>query len=286
MGIKVVVDSASDLDEAEAQKYGVTFLPIEVRFGDETFLDGVNLTHKRFFEMLVETDELPKTSQINEFTFSERFAKLTASGDEVIVITISSKLSGTYDNAKRAARGYNGKVYVVDSLNATIGERILLEYCLRLIESGLDAKSIAEKLNKKRHDIRLLALVGTLKYLQKGGRISKATAFAGELLNVKPVVAVVDGEVKLVGKALGSRKGNNLLDKLIAESGIDFEMPYAVAYSGLNDSILSKYLEDSAHHFKEKTDRVPAYLIGSTVGTHVGPGAIAVAYFTSNPEEK
>lgn len=279
--VKILVDSASDIDLKEAESLGISLLPMEVRFGDEEFLDGVNLSHKEFFEKLVESVELPKTSQINEFRFEESFRKLTENGDEVVAIVISSKLSGTYNCAKKASEAFVGKVEVVDSLNACIGERILIEYALRLAKDGkMSAKEIAKELDDKKGKIQVLALLDTLKYLKKGGRISSVVAFAGELLSIKPVVAVVKGEVKLVGKAVGSKKGNNLLMQLVDKcGGIDFEMPYALGYSGLSDEYLKKYLKDSESLWKDKTDHVPSYMIGSTIGTHVGPGAIAVAFF-------
>ena len=279
--VKILVDSASDIDLEEAEKLGISLLPMEVRFGDEEFLDGVNLSHKKFFEKLVESVELPKTSQINEFRFEESFRKLTENGDEVVAIVISSKLSGTYNCAKKASEAFAGKVKVVDSLNACIGERILIQYALRLAKDGkMSAKEIAKELDDKKGKIQVLALLDTLKYLKKGGRISSVVAFAGELLSIKPVVAVVKGEVKLVGKAMGSKKGNNLLMKLVEKcGGIDFDMPYALGYSGLSDEYLKKYLKDSEILWKDKTENVPSYMIGSTIGTHVGPGAIAVAFF-------
>lgn len=283
MAIKMVVDSGSDIDLDEANELGITLLPMEIKFKDEEFLDGVNLTHRRFFEKLIESDDLPKTSQINEYRFTECFEELTADGSEVIAVVLSSKLSGTYDSACKAAQKFDGKVFVVDSLNVTIGERILFQYGLRLVKSGKSAAEVVDELNHRKHDIKLLALVGTLKYLQMGGRVSKTVAFAGALLNVKPVVAIEDGEVKLIGKALGSKKGNNLLNDLIQSSGgINFDLPYATAYSGLDDSTLNKYLEDSAEQYKGKTDHVPVYMIGSTIGTHAGPGAIAVAFFAED----
>lgn len=279
--VKILVDSASDIDLEEAEKLGISLLPMEVRFGDEEFLDGVNLSHKKFFEKLVESVELPKTSQINEFRFEESFRKLTENGDEVVAIVISSKLSGTYNCAKKASEAFAGKVEVVDSLNACIGERILIQYALRLAKDGkMSAKEIAKELDDKKGKIQVLALLDTLKYLKKGGRISSVVAFAGELLSIKPVVAVVKGEVKLVGKAMGSKKGNNLLMQLVDRcGGIDFGMPYALGYSGLSDEYLKKYLKDSEILWKDKTENVPSYMIGSTIGTHVGPGAIAVAFF-------
>ncbi len=282
--IKVVIDSGSDIVFEEAENLGVTLLPIEVRFGEEEFLDGVNLSHKEFFEKLIESDELPKTSQINVFRFEECFEKLTKNGYEVICITLSSKLSGTFDNAKEAAKKFGEKVFVVDSINATIGERILCELALRLVKEGkLSAKEIAQKLDERKRGIKLMAVLDTLKYLKKGGRISSVVAFTGELLSIKPVVAVEKGEVKLIGKAIGSKKGNNLLMQLVEKcGGIDFDMPHALAYSGLSDEYLKKYLQDSEKlwkgHVKSATE-IPSYMIGSSIGTHVGPGAIAVAFF-------
>lgn len=281
--VKILVDSASDVTEEEAKNLGISMLPMEITFGDETFLDGVNLSHERFFEMLIESADLPKTSQINEFRFNEEFEKLTSDGSELVVITLSSKLSGTYNCARNVAKNYAGKVFVVDSLQATIGIRILCEYAIRLVKEGRSAKDIAKLLDDKKAKIKLMAVLGTLKYLKKGGRISSLVAFAGEMLSIKPVVSVVNGEVKLVGKAMGSKKGNNLLTQLVEKSGgIDFSMPYALAYSGLSSEYLNKYLKDSKPLWEEHIDKIeniPSYMIGSTIGTHVGPGAVAVAFF-------
>ncbi len=280
--IKLLVDSSSDIDQEEADKFGITLLPMEVRFGEEEYLDGVTLSHKRFFELLIESDELPKTSQINEFRYEEAFSKLTQNGDDVIAIVLSSKLSGTYNCACDAAKKFNGKVRVIDSLNACVGERILCQYAIRLINEGLAIDEIVAKLEENKKKIKLLALLDTLKYLKKGGRISAVVALTGEVFNIKPVVSVEDGEVKLVGKAIGSKKGNNLLMQMVDGcGGIDFSMPYAVAYSGLSDALLQKYLEDSKEIWENNTDAVPRYMIGSTIGTHVGPGAIAVCFFAN-----
>ncbi len=280
--IKILVDSSSDIDQEEADKLGITLLPIEVRFGNDEYLDGVNLSHKRFFELLIENDELPKTSQINEYRYEEAFSKLTQNGDDVIAITLSSKLSGSYNCALSASQKFGGKVRVIDSLNACVGERILCQYALKLISENLTLDEVVAKLEENKKKIKLLALLGTLKYLKKGGRISAVVALTGEVFNIKPVVSVENGEVKLVGKAVGSKKGNNLLMQLVEScGGIDFSMPYAVAYSGLSDDLLQKYLEDSKAIWENNTDAVPQYMIGSTIGTHVGPGAIAVCFFAN-----
>ena len=279
--IKILVDSACDLEQSDAQALGVSLLPLQIRFGEEEFLDGVTLSHRAFFEKLIETNTLPQTSQINEYRFEEAFSELTEDGSEVVAITLSSKLSGTHASAVKAAKKFGGKVHVVDSLNACIGERVLLEYAVRLVKEGrLGAAEIAAELDEKKGKIQLLAVLDTLQYLRKGGRISSVTAIAGEMLSIKPVISVVRGEVKLVGKAMGSKKGNNLLTKLVSDcGGIDFTMPYVLGYSGLSDEFLQKYIRDSEALWKDHTDHVPYYLIGSTIGMHVGPGAIAVAFF-------
>ena len=280
--IKLMADSACDLEQTEADALGIALMPLSIRFGSEEYWDGVTLSHREFFEKLIETDEIPQTSQISDYRFEEAFASLTADGSEVIAVTLSSKLSGTHACAVRAAKKFPGKVYVVDSMNACLGERILVDYALRLIREGnLSAPEIAAELDEKKNKIQLLAVLDTLKFLRKGGRISTVTAFAGEMLSIKPVITVVKGEPKLIGKAMGSKKGNNLLNRLVDEcGGVDFTMPYVLGYSGLSEDFLMKYLHDSEHLWKDHTDHVPYYLIGSTIGTHVGPNAIAVAFFT------
>ncbi len=285
MAIKIVIDSPSDIDLKEAEALGVTLIPMEIQFGDEKYEDGVNLTHEQFFEKLIESAELPKTSQINPYTFEEKFAPLVEEGHEVIAITISSKLSGTFRNAQTAAKKFGNQVTVVDSLNASIGERLLCQYALRLIEDGKSAQEIVSLLNEAKKKINLIAVLDTLKYLKKGGRIGALTAFAGEMLSIKPVIGIIDGAVKLIGKAIGSKKGNNLLNTLVREKGIDFTMPYGVIWSGLDDSMLLKYLKDSEHLWRYQTDSVPSYPIGSTIGTHIGPGGIGVAFFAEGRGE-
>ncbi len=280
MAIKLVVDSASDYVEEEARGLGIELVPMEVRFEEECFLDGFNLSHKEFFEKLIESSDLPKTSQINEYVFEECFDRLTRGGDEVIAITLSSKLSGTYSSAEKAAKKFGGKVRVVDSLSASIGERILCQYAYRMIGEGKGVDEICQKLEESKLNIKVLALLDTLKYLKKGGRISSVVALTGEVFSIKPVISIVNGEVKMAGKAVGSKKGNNLLNQLVEScNGIDFSLPFAVGFSGLSDHLLVKYLEDSGQLWKDKVENIPSYMIGSTIGTHVGPGAIAVAFF-------
>ncbi len=277
MKVRIIADSAADL--LPEIKSRVTVIPLTVRFGEREYLDGVTLTHKEFYEHLIESDELPTTSQIPPQSFADVFESVTAAGETAIVITVSSKLSGTYQSACIAAEDFHGKVHVLDSLNLSIGQGILIEYALRLADSGMDAECIIDELTHARNNICLVAMLDTLEYLKRGGRISKTVAFAGGLLSIKPVIGIVDGEVKILGKARGSRQANNLLISEIENGGIDFSNPVLLGYTGISDTLLLKYIEDSASVWESKIDSPKYTTIGSAIGTHAGPGAIAVAFF-------
>ena len=278
MKIRIITDSAADLPRPCRPE--VTILPMAVTFGEEQFLDGVDLTHRQFYEKLIEGDALPTTSQINPAQFEEASRQAVDAGENVVAILLSSKLSGTCQSARIAAEEFPGRVFVVDSENATIGEQILVLRALSLADQGLDAAAVAKRLEAEKQDIRLVALLDTLEYLKRGGRISPSVALVGGLLSVKPVVAVEHGEVVMLGKARGSKNGNNLLVQEIRKtSGVDFDRPYLLGYTGLEDSLLQKYIADSAALWTEHTDALPVGTIGGTIGTHVGPGAVAVAFF-------
>lgn len=277
MKIRMITDSASDL--LAPHRPEITVLPMTITFGEEQFRDGVDLTHRQFYEKLIEGEELPTTSQIAPARFEEAFRAAVEAGESVVAVVLSSKLSGTYQSACIAAEEFPGKVFVVDSANATIGERILVERGLELMDQGLDAAAIAAKLDEEKADIRLVALLDTLEYLKRGGRVSASVALVGGLLAIKPVVAVQDGEVVVLGKARGSKNGNNLLVQEIQKTGVDFSRPYRLGYAGLNDGLLQKYIADSAALWEGRTDSLPTGTVGGTIGAHAGPGAIAVAFF-------
>ncbi len=279
MAIKIITDSASDITVSNREDLIV--LPITITFHGTEYQDGINLSHKEFYEKLIESEELPTTSQISPYTFEEAIRRVLADGDEPVIITLSGKLSGTYQNAFVAASEFEEKVYVIDSENVAVGQHALVEYALRLKDEGLDAASIAEELNKSKKRIHTIALLDTLEYLKKGGRISKAAAFTGSVLSIKPVVGVVNGEVAVLGKARGAKHGNNLLIEQIGLcDGIDFEKPFSLGYTGSDDTLIKQYIEYSKSIWEGHTDELPISTIGGTIGTHVGPGAVAVAFFS------
>ena len=277
MKVRIIVDSSVDIAERFRQE--VKVVPLTIHFGEEELIDGVTIDRQRFYERLVECDELPRTSQANPTAFQKVFEEVTQAGEEAVVITLSSELSGTCQSACLAAQDYD-HIYVVDSKNAAIGSGILTEYAIECAKQGMGAKEIAEELERKKEDVCLIARLDTLEYLKKGGRISKTVAFAGGVLNIKPVVTIQDGKVEVIGKARGSRQGNNLLIEKIQESGgIDFDMPILLGYTGLSDALLKKYIEDSRDLWQEQAESLDFTLVCSVIGTHVGPGVVAAAFF-------
>ncbi len=277
MCVRIIVDSSTDVSEKYREK--IQFVPLTVRFGDREYLDGVELSKHQFYEMLVESDVLPTTSQATPAAFAEYLESVASAGDSAVVITLSSKLSGTYQSAVLAAEDYPN-IYVVDSQSVAIGTGVLAQYAVELAQQGMGAEEIAQVLTQQREKVCVVALLDTLEYLKKGGRISKTVAFAGGMLNIKPVVTVQDGAVALIGKARGSRNGNNLLVEKIREAGgVDFERPVLLGYTGLSSALLEKYVDDSKALWADHVDKLDGCLLCSVIGTHAGPGAVAVAFF-------
>lgn len=277
MKTRIIVDSTADMPEN--LKNRVHIVPLTVHFGDEEFIDGVTISHKEFYEKLVESDVLPTTSQATPDAFMREYEKAKIAREGAVVITLSSKFSGTYQSAVIAAEEYED-IYVVDSGSAAMGSGILTELALQLLDQGLDAKAIAQKLEEEKKKIVIVALVDTLEYLKKGGRVSKTVALAGAILNIKPVLSVIDGEISMLGKARGSKMGNNLLVQEISKAGgVDFKKPVLLGYSGISDALLLKYIEDSKFIWEGNLEEIRYTSVGSVIGTHAGPGAVVVAFF-------
>ena len=277
MKTRIIVDSTADL--MPEFKSRVHTVPLTVNFGDKEFIDGVTIDHKAFYERLVESDALPTTSQATPDAFMKEYEKAKEAGEAAVVITLASKFSGTYQSAMIAAEDYD-HIYIVDSSSAAMGSGILVELAFRLLDGGKTAEEIAKTLNEEKKKIVAVALVDTLEYLKKGGRISKAVAFAGGVLNIKPVLSVIDGEINMLGKARGSKMGNNLRVQDIEKAGgIDFSKPVLLGYSGISDALLKKYIEDSRHIWEGNLQEIRYTSVGSVIGTHAGPGAVVVAFF-------
>ena len=272
--IRILTDSSADILPAEAARMGVEVVPLTVTFEDGTVLrDGIDQTSDEFYAKLAVCDKLPTTSQPSPDAFIPHFEEAMAAGDTTIAILISGELSGTLQSARIAAQTVEYEdIHFIDSRNATLGLRLLVELALKLRDEG-----IVEELEKAKQRIRLLAIVDDLKYFRKGGRLPAAAAFAGAVLGIKPVVSVVEGKVVLAGKARGLPGAYVALFKLMDEQGgLDSSMPYVLGYTARRKGAepLHRYLTSNL-----KLPACPLYHIGVAVGTHAGPGACGIAFF-------
>lgn len=277
--IRILTDSSADILPAEAARMGVEVVPLTVTFEDGTVLrDGIDQTSDEFYAKLAVCDKLPTTSQPSPDAFIPHFEESMAAGDTTIAILISGELSGTLQSARIAAQTVEYEdIHFIDSRNATLGLRLLVELALKLRDEGHSAPHIVEELEKAKQRIRLLAIVDDLKYFRKGGRLPAAAAFAGAVLGIKPVVSVVEGKVVLAGKARGLPGAYVALFKLMDEQGgLDSSMPYVLGYTARRKGAepLHRYLTSNL-----KLPACPLYHIGVAVGTHAGPGACGIAFF-------
>ena len=280
MSIHIVTDSASDIVAPADPRLSV--VPLTVTFGTTSYKDGVDLSHERFFELLTTEKELPVTSQVTPFAFAEEFDRVRAADPEaqILVLPLTSKLSGTCESAYVAAEG-RPYVRVVDSQHLCLSQRALVEYALRLVDEGLGFEELVAEVEAAREQVRLVALLDTLEYLRRGGRVPAVVGFVGDLVALKPVIGVRDGELVMIGKARGSKNGRNQLRQQVEAEGVDWDKPVRLAYTADGIKLLRKYIEDNADlwdgHYTR--DELPIGSVGATIGTYAGPGAIAVAFF-------
>lgn len=278
MKTRIIIDSSTDMIPELRAK--CTVVPLTVRFGDQEYQDGVTIDHMTFYQKLASCEELPTTSQASPDTFAQIFQQVKQTGEEAVVICLASTFSGTFQSASIAAMDYPDCIRVVDGMSVAIGTGILAELAIRMSEAGADAATIAQALIRERDHIQVVAVLDTLEYLKRGGRISKTVAVAGELLAIKPVVEIRDGVVNLIGKARGAKQANSHLIKQIESIGqVDFSKPVLLGYTGCSDELLKKFMEDSAQLWQDLGMEPNYSPIGSSIGTHVGPGAVAVAFF-------
>lgn len=276
--IRILTDSAADLTPQDAGQPGVSIVPLHVLFEDGTSVrDGVDITPDAFYEKMAASAKLPRTSQPDPESFMEVYEDARAAGDSVLVITISSKLSGTFQCARLAAEACEfTDVYFIDSGTGSQGEGILVREALRLREQGLDADEIAALLDHLKTRIRVLAVVDSLKHLHKGGRLPAAVALMGGALGIKPVLLVQDGEVHLADTARGRPGSYVALFKQVEKmGGVDERYGYALIYSD-NKSVAApvhRYMHENLHLIGGRVAQ-----LGATIGTHVGPGCAGVVF--------
>lgn len=278
--IKLIIDSTSDFTYEEAKKLGLVYLPITINFGGDEFKEGIDITKSEFYRKVSESKSLPTTSQITPYQYKEAIESVLKDGDTPVIITVSSNLSGTYSSATVATSEYEG-VYVIDSESVSVGEKILIQYAVDLLNNGCqDPEEFVSKINEKKKKIGIYFLIDNLTNLQKSGRISKLGSLAGNLLSVKPLLSIVDNQIVVVAKSRGFNKGHMVLKEKIDEFGtIDYDMPFLLGYSGDDSTILDKYVSKYENIFNTDIKNIPVVQIGSSVGTHLGSNSVGVVFF-------
>ena len=274
--VHIITDSAADLQPEEYEALGVTCIPLRVAFGNAEYQENVDLGKDRFYELLTGSGEFPKTSQAAPAVLEGIFEAVKEKGDEAIYITLSSALSGTWQTACMVREDVEyDKNHVFDSKNATGGQRMLVEHACRLRDQGLDAAGIIAGLEAIRDRIELYAVINDLQYLHKGGRISHAVYTLGTMAQIKPMIAVdTEGKVTLPGKAMGMRKGMDLLGKRLEARKPDDDHPLYVMYT--NDRSVAETLAQRLQAHGWKVERI--IQVGAAIGAHIGPEACGIVY--------
>ena len=272
--LHLVTDSTSDLLADEARALGVTVVPLTVRFGEEQFRDGVDIDAPAFYSRLTTADVTPTTSQPSPEDFASVYRKLLVEADDQIVsVHIAAKLSGTMQSATLAARDVDeARVHVVDSESVSAGIQLLLRRAAAWRDDGMDAARIVQNLEAERHRVIVYVLLDTLTYLQRGGRIGRAQAFLGSVLNVRPLLGVEHSEVEPVARARSRQQGMAKMVELVRALGPlqSVSMMHSTAPEAAAE------LRSKLIGMLPEMD-IPLGQLGPVVGTYSGPGAIGVA---------
>ena len=282
MGVKIVTDSTSDLPAEICRELDVTVVPLTVMFGDQGYRDGVDLGTDEFYKKLIESDKLPTTSQPSAGVFAEAYKEVAKETDEILSIHISGKLSQTYNSARLAASEMDGSnVEVMDSLQVSLGLGEIVIAAARAAKDGASMEDLKQLVTNMMPGTRTLALLETLEYLAKGGRIGKVQAFLGNslrplsILKVIPIVEVRNGEAHPFERVRTRRKG---LDRLIAEAQGEGGIKMAgVAYSTNREEAES--VLERLRPLVEPENLVLSRF-GPVLGTHLGPGALGLGFST------
>lgn len=277
MGIRIVVDSTSDVTKEIIEKHNLVMVPLVVNFEDDSYLDKVELTTDEFFDKLSKSEKLPTTSQASPATFVEVFNKILDEGDEVLGIFIGSDLSGTYQSAVIAKEMIgDDRIHIIDSRSACLGTFALILEAIKLVNENKNIKEIVDRLERVKSKIEVIAAIDTLKYLLKGGRLTKTQAIAGSLLNIKPIITIKDSQISVVDKVRGNNNVLKWIDSWIDSNNFNLSNKTVLLFharakdriDALREIIVSKYgVKD-----------IIESEVGAVIGTHTGPGVIAIAF--------
>jgi DegV family protein with EDD domain len=277
--IKIVTDSTAYLPQDIIRQHDIRIVPLYVHFGEEAFKEGVELSHEEFYARLQKAPRLPTTSQPSAGEFHEVFNELTDAGHEIITLTISSKLSGTWNSAMAAKDMLpEAKISVVDTLSTAVGLRLMVEVAAEAAATGATRQEITAQVAAIREKMHLVFVVDTLEYLAKGGRIGNARALLGTVLKVKPILALEDGVIEPVEQVRSKRKAMARLVDIICESVGDKGADAQVA-------AMNALVPEEAKAFAQEVEarlgcaESSMSMVGPVIGTHTGPGVVGAAFY-------
>lgn len=277
MRIKLIVDSVSDIPKKLCDELNIRVVPLSVNFYDGTYKDGVDLTTDEFFEKLSKSDKLPTTSQVNPGEFIKVFDEELKNYDHLIVMTLSSKMSGTYSAAVTAKEYLDAEsITIVDSMGVSFGYGIIAVEIANMIQNGDSLKNIIDRLEYSINNSVNLFVVDTLDYLLKGGRLSAAEAFIGTLLKVKPILTMKDGTLTSLDKVRGRKKIEKWLFDYLDTNNLDLNEKSVGIFHAVDEDFMNELI--NLMRLKYPSIKIIESEVGAVVGTHSGPGAIGVSF--------
>ncbi|MDI9495337.1 MAG: DegV family protein [Bacillota bacterium] len=277
MGIRIVVDSTSDLTDEIIEKYNIKMVPLTVNFENESFLDKVELSTKEFFEKLEVAEKLPTTTLVSPGAFVEVFSEILMEGDQVLGLFIASELSGTYDSARMAKNMIGSDdIHIIDTRSVCLGSFALILEAIKLVEQNKPIEEIVDELERLKEKVVVAAALDTLKYLEKGGRLTKGQAVLGTLLNIKPIIGVKDGKITVIDKIRGKNKAIKWFDEWIEKNNYDLSDKTVLLFHGRAYEQL-KLLRDAIEK-KYRIKNIIEQEIGAVIGTHAGPGVLGIGF--------
>ena len=276
--VRIVTDSAADFEPVELEQLNISCIPLSVQIGNESYQENVNLSKDQFYTLLAQNKEFPKTSQAPTQTVLDIYEDAKKSGDEVVHITLSSALSGTYQTALaiRDMAEFDA-CHIVDSLNATGGQRQLVEYAVKLRDLGKTAAEIAYAVESLRERVMLFACIDTLEYLYLGGRISRTVYKLGSMAQIKPIIRVDEqGGIEVPAKAMGMRKGMDILCKKIEAIPPCPDFPIYAMYTG--DRTCGEKMAQRIRAMGYDVPDSQIINVGAAIGSHIGSNALGFVY--------
>ena len=277
MKIKLIYDSMCDIPEEINNKEFVEMIPLTINIDGKEYKDGIDFTKEEFYNILNNSNSLPKTSQVTYIDFKEKFEKYTKEGYDVICITGSSKASGTYQSANLAKADVEGNIYIFDSLFLSLGSGQYIIKASHLIEEGdLSASEIVEELEKLRASVNLLFVPFNLEFLKQSGRLPSVVSFVGNMLSIKPICSMQDGKNKIVSKVRGTKQiASKLVDMILELNNGQLEDKIVTIGYGSNEVDFKKLQEEVSKRINAK--KVYITRGGSCICSHTGPEILAIS---------